>query len=51
MDFSMFRALYFNSFDDFASWIFCEGSWWTLFIFILNVIFSIIYDFVGRVRR
>lgn len=52
MDFLFFfRNWYFDSYDQVVSWILTGGAFWTITIFVFNLIFSIISDFIKRGRH
>lgn len=46
-----FYNWYFNDFDEVVGWIICGGAVWTFVVFVVNTIFSIIYDFVRGGKR
>ena len=52
MDFlQLFNPWYFNSYEDVTTWIIYGGAAWTVVVFVFNIIFSIIYDFVKGGRH
>ena len=52
MDFvKFFHNWFFNDYQDVVTWIMYGGAAWTVVIFVFNVIFSIILDFVKGDKR
>lgn len=52
MDFvKFFHIWFFNDYQDVVTWIMYGGAAWTVVIFVFNVIFSIILDFVKGDKR
>lgn len=48
---NFFNNWFFNDFDEVVSWIVCGGAAWTLVVFVFNLSFSIIYDFIRGGKR
>lgn len=52
MDFvKFFHNWFFNDYQDVVTWVMYGGAAWTVVIFVFNVIFSIILDFVKGDKR
>lgn len=48
---NFFQTWFFYDYDEVVSWIVCGGAAWTLVVFVFNMIFSTIYDFVRGGRH
>lgn len=46
-----FGNWFFEDYDQVVGWIIVGGAYWTLVVFVFNMIFSIIYDFVRGGKR